>query len=95
MRPGTSYLAPKRHKSSNLAGFSARKTMAFIRHDSVPRGSHSDGGKIMTRPLPLWQSTPPFVPYLRILAGRKAKIHQMDVNTTFLYSGLDETVYVE
>src|ERR1700689_971397 len=33
---------------------------------------------------------------LAILAGRKkAKIHQMDVNTAFLYSGLDETVYVE
>ena len=32
---------------------------------------------------------------LAILAGRKAKIHQMDVNTAFLYSPLDETVYVE
>jgi hypothetical protein len=30
-----------------------------------------------------------------ILAGRKAKIHQMDVNTAFLYSPLEETVYVE
>ena len=30
-----------------------------------------------------------------ILAGRKAEIHQMDVNTAFLYSTLDETVYVE
>jgi hypothetical protein len=33
---------------------------------------------------------------LAILAGRrKAKIHQMDVNTTFLYSLLEEIVYVE
>jgi transposase InsO family protein len=32
---------------------------------------------------------------LAILAGRKAKVHQMDVNTAFLYSPLDETVYVE
>jgi Reverse transcriptase (RNA-dependent DNA polymerase) len=32
---------------------------------------------------------------LAILAGRKAKIHQMDVNTAFLYSLLDEIVYVE
>ena len=30
-----------------------------------------------------------------ILAGRKAEIHQMDVNTAFLYSTLDEIVYVE
>src|SRR5579862_9604022 len=33
---------------------------------------------------------------LALLAGRKkAKIHQMDVNTAFLYSPLDELVYVE
>jgi glutathionyl-hydroquinone reductase len=33
---------------------------------------------------------------LAILAGRKkAKVHQMDVNTAFLYSSLDEIVYVE
>jgi len=33
---------------------------------------------------------------IALLAGRKkAKIHQMDVNTAFLYSSLDETVYVE
>jgi Reverse transcriptase (RNA-dependent DNA polymerase) len=32
---------------------------------------------------------------LAILAGRKAKIHQMDVNAAFLYSPLDETVYIE
>ena len=33
---------------------------------------------------------------IALLAGRKnAKIHQMDVNTAFLYSILDETVYVE
>src|SRR5580692_6089547 len=30
-----------------------------------------------------------------ILAGRNAKIHQIDVNTAFLYSSLEETVYVE
>jgi glutathionyl-hydroquinone reductase len=33
---------------------------------------------------------------LAILAGsKKAKIHQMDVNTAFLYSLFDEIVYVE
>ena len=33
---------------------------------------------------------------LAVLAGRKnTTIHQMDVNTAFLYSPLDETVYVE
>jgi len=32
---------------------------------------------------------------LAILAGRKAKIYQMDVNTAFLYNSIDETVYVE
>ena len=33
---------------------------------------------------------------IALLAGRKnAKIHQMDVNTAFLYSILDETIYVE
>jgi hypothetical protein len=32
---------------------------------------------------------------LTILAGKNAKIHQMDVNTAFLYSPLEEIVYVE
>jgi hypothetical protein len=33
---------------------------------------------------------------LAILAGhKKAKVHQMDVNTAFLYSFLDELIYVE
>ena len=32
---------------------------------------------------------------LAILTGRKAKIHQMDVNTAFLNSDLNETVYIE
>ena len=33
---------------------------------------------------------------LALLAGRKkTEIHQMDVNTAFLYSTLDETVYIE
>jgi len=30
-----------------------------------------------------------------LLGHKKAKIHQMDVNTAFLYSSLDETVHVE
>ena len=33
---------------------------------------------------------------IALLAGRKkAKIHQIDVNTAFLYNILNETVYVE
>jgi hypothetical protein len=52
------------------------------------------GGGLRQNFCPVAKYTP-IQTLLAILAGRKAKVHQMNVNTAFLYSSLDETVYVE
>jgi Reverse transcriptase (RNA-dependent DNA polymerase) len=87
-------------KLSNLVGFFAPRTMVCGRQDFAPKGSPNDGGGGGG-----WEDCnetfAPVTKYISIrtlfaiLAGRKAKIHQMDVNTAFLYSLLKEIVYVE
>src|SRR5579859_6510790 len=82
-------------KSSNLAGFSRlRMPTTSTKLISVPKGSLSDGGNTMTTLMPVAKYTSIHM-LLALLTGRKDnKVHQ-DVNTAFLNSTLDKTIYVK
>lgn len=80
-------------KLSNLVGYSALRTTTSTKLIFARKASPNDGGRTTTKPstrrkIYLHSHTPS--------AGRrKIEIHQMDVNTAFLYRDPDKVVYIE
>src|SRR5579859_187798 len=97
MTPGPLSLVLRMQKSSNLAGFSRLRTPTTSTKPAfAPKVSPSDGGEDYDETFAPVAKYTSIRTLLALLAGRKNnKIHQMDINTAFFNSDLDETVYVE
>src|SRR5437764_13381892 len=93
---GPWYLGPPMLKLLRLVRYFESRTMVATKPASAPRGFTQRWGEDYDEtfaPVAKYNSVRTL---FALMAGRKGvKVHQMDVNTAFLYSPLSEEVYIE